>query len=584
MARQGWQEEGPVTTNLRGDRIFDPNQEEAGVWGGYTQRKTTNPDGSTTYAPSARAVEVDRYRSMGEAAAGRAAYQANYGQYMGQMAQSQDARRSQTDALGMQRDAAMGNAPSRAEHFGRNMIDQSLQSQMAGAASARGGSLAQAAAMRNASNNAATFQAQGMNNLAALRADEMARARADYFAGATGLRAGDYQGAGMALGKSAQDIQNEQFQRSLNQQGQQWYEGRAFDANQAAVNAEHQQYALESGQANLSLDRAERARDRQDDMLGAGMSAGAMLGAAALISDIRAKDNVTDTTSPELHKYLEENVGPPPYAQASAPAAPPVPAQAQAQGMSPSQQFQMVQGIGQVGNAFGRIMSDDRAKVAVAERQAYMLGRAHEMESRTEGTSPWAYGGPPRKGEAVVDADPWRGADSAPHEMRAASSSRARKGPQAKLAQLDWQDEQQRAAYDRGLQATAAMSGSAVDIALPRAADAVARFRAEQAQPTREPAPSKPGEDLMASANRAQAGSAYAYKPEFRPPDQAPGEVNVGPMAQNMAANPIAATAVKQDPQTGMLSLAADKLMKLQSAGIGSLQAQVDALKKKVGR
>jgi hypothetical protein len=541
-----------------------------------------------TYKPSGAERDVTRYRGMGEAAANRAAYQANYGQYMGNVAQSQDARRAQEHALGLQRDAAMGSAPSRAELLGRNMIDQSLQAQMAGAASARGGSLAQAAAMRQSANNAAAFQAQGAQQLAALRADEMARARADYFAGSTGLRTGDYQGAGLSLQKTQQDLQNEQFQRSLNQQGQQWYEGRAFDTRQSKLNADMQEYAIATGQAEAAFGRAERERDRDDDMAGAAMGAGAMLGAAALMSDIRAKEGVTEVTpggSPELHKYLEMNTAPPPYSGGGIIRENPYgpePQPTAATPMSDQQRMAYAQGAGQLGNAFGRIMSDDRAKVAVAERQAYLLGRAHEMESRTGGESPWAYGGPPRKDEHVIDRDPWRGADAAPHEMRAASSSAPRKGPSAKLAQLDFQDEQQRAAYDKGLAAAAAMSGSAVDVALPRAADAIARYREQPAPAPREMKSFQRGEDPMAAANRAQAGSAYAYKSEFRPPDQAPGEVNVGPMAQNMAQDPIASTAVKQNPQTGMLSLAADKLSKLHSAGIGSLQHQYDGLEEKV--
>jgi hypothetical protein len=90
-------------------------------------------------------------------------------------------------------------------------------------------------------------------------------------------------------------------------------------------------------------------------------------------------------------------------------------------------------------------------------------------------------------------------------------------------------------------------------------------------------------EDPMASANRAQQGSAYTYKPEFAAQSgQAPGEVNVGPMAQNMAANPVARTAVKQDPGTGLYVLDSDKLSKLHSAGIGSLQSQVDAIKNRI--
>lgn len=81
----------------------------------------------------------------------------------------------------------------------------------------------------------------------------------------------------------------------------------------------------------------------------------------------------------------------------------------------------------------------------------------------------------------------------------------------------------------------------------------------------------------MADARRAMAPSAYAYKDEFRPPEQAPGEVNVGPMAQNMAKDPIASTAIKVDPKTGMMAIDRDKALKLVMGSLADLQSQVDA-------
>lgn len=82
--------------------------------------------------------------------------------------------------------------------------------------------------------------------------------------------------------------------------------------------------------------------------------------------------------------------------------------------------------------------------------------------------------------------------------------------------------------------------------------------------------------DPMANANRSMQGYAYEYKPGITPPEQKPGEKNVGPMAQSLAADPIARTAVKKDAGTGLLVLDRDKMMKLNSAGIASLQQQND--------
>lgn len=82
--------------------------------------------------------------------------------------------------------------------------------------------------------------------------------------------------------------------------------------------------------------------------------------------------------------------------------------------------------------------------------------------------------------------------------------------------------------------------------------------------------------DPVAGANRAMAGSAYAYKPGFTPPDQEPGEPNFGPMAQRMERNPITATAVKTDPSTGLKVIDKDKALKVTMSGLADLQDQQD--------
>ncbi len=88
------------------------------------------------------------------------------------------------------------------------------------------------------------------------------------------------------------------------------------------------------------------------------------------------------------------------------------------------------------------------------------------------------------------------------------------------------------------------------------------------------------GDNAMADANRSMAPFQYAYKPGFdAEAHQAPGEKNVGPMAQNMAANPVAATAIVERPD-GMLAIDKDKGLKLTMGGLASVQQQLDELKK----
>ena len=87
------------------------------------------------------------------------------------------------------------------------------------------------------------------------------------------------------------------------------------------------------------------------------------------------------------------------------------------------------------------------------------------------------------------------------------------------------------------------------------------------------------GADAVAAANRSMAGSPYAYKPGMTPPEQAQGEPNFGPMAQNMERSPIAATAIKEDPQTGLKMVDKDKALKVTMSGVADLQKQIDELK-----
>lgn len=87
-------------------------------------------------------------------------------------------------------------------------------------------------------------------------------------------------------------------------------------------------------------------------------------------------------------------------------------------------------------------------------------------------------------------------------------------------------------------------------------------------------------DEQMAAAARSMQGSPYAYKPGFAEASgQRPGEVNVGPMAQNMERSPVAATAIKTDPNTGLKMIDKDKALKVQMAIAANQQKQIDELK-----
>lgn len=270
---------------------------------------------------SGQAIDVARYRGMGEAAMSRDAPQLNYGyannalgwsqrnlessnNTLGEAAQSRayalQSRADQLDALSLQRNAAYGNAPSQAQALGRNLIDQSLQAQLAGAASARGGGMAQAAAMRQAAQGAASMQQQGTNSLAALRAQEMAQARDSYQQGAYGIRAQDYVGSQMATASAGQYQQNagqytqnaaqyaqmeqqrallEMQQRQLNDSNQQFYEQLGWNTNNAQLQAGlgQQSVAMQGDMNRQNVAMQQQAANQQfwAAMAGAGATVGA---------------------------------------------------------------------------------------------------------------------------------------------------------------------------------------------------------------------------------------------------------------------------------------------------------------------
>ena len=87
------------------------------------------------------------------------------------------------------------------------------------------------------------------------------------------------------------------------------------------------------------------------------------------------------------------------------------------------------------------------------------------------------------------------------------------------------------------------------------------------------------GNSPMAEANRSMDAKSYEYKPEYLPGEQHQGEVNVGPMADKMKADPVASTAIVTDPKSGLLAIDKTKGLKLVMGGLAALQRQVDGMR-----
>jgi|CXWL01.1.fsa_nt_gi hypothetical protein len=475
-------------------------QRDRGSLGGQARRYDENGNPIAGSADNA----TSRAQSMGEAAAARDAYRADYGGYDAQAANAQASRAQGEGAMGLQAAAARGDAPSRAEILGRTIADQSLQAQMSGAASARGGSLAQAAAMRNAASGAAQYSQNANNQIAGMRAEEMAHARDAYAAQANAMRGQDQQGGRLALERSGQETQNEQFQRGLNQQGQQFGEQMGFDIQKQQQQGELAVMGAQNAADQHQKDVNQHSKDSFWDTtlkLGGAAVQGAGGLAAGIKSDEKAKVPANAAEAPGKGASMDWG------------------------GIGNAVAGKM--GASWAGYTPGTVqrLSDENAKTSVGNGMVVSGGGMDVMGS-LKATSDIAtqYA---RDGRAQAVASP--------------------------MGNMEVSDENGKC----GLASAAAQRSGENPAAKENPASLVE----------------------MEDANRRQQGYEYSYKPGLAPPEQEPGEVNVGPMAQSLAKNPLTATAVKRDPGTGLLVLDSSKLQKVQSASIASLQAQIDKLK-----
>lgn len=752
-----------------------------GVWGGkeaapgqYTGKYIPDPNNPDVPMPenqeqydretrptlSGRAEDVNRYRLMGDAERGnrldlgRAQIYNNYGVQATHGAGANfdaaggnfdsanlalakvdydrylagQSRNQQNQALDLSYGAAQGNAPSRAEILGRGMTQQSLQAQAAGAASARGGSLNQLSAQRNAQAGAAQFQAQSTNQMAALRADEMERARQQYMSGATNVRGQDLQGGQLALGQGQALTQIGQGQvqagqgriqqgqtygnlagnegkwatdeRQLQQQGQLGYEQLGFNTNKEAL-------AAQSGTRQFNSDeywRDQQAneRDKQQDIDLASGIGGSAMGLFGMLSDIRAKQPyaggekgrslMSQTQQPFMkmmgrfagdqraekaeHQTRLAKSGPAKSVREAMPQTASVGSQQPRQGnqplggtnmmaqqapfqSAPSQSTPLQYGGSQAStNSANQVQPaqwlQDYAKSDFGEGPPVTHTSQEPSTSSADDAAtevlagaddgpiggrddPYSAGTP---GE-IQREDPYGSGETYYSDMRTKTGAGYYSDNRAKLQE----------AFEAGVQHAdttganqptqlpgyvrvpnrAESSGSPRTMMIDHPKDATRKMtqeekpavvrlppRASPRPPTGQtgsgttPATPVPNEDLdantrrslqkarekgdlgafnqtgsapldlRADANRKQAGFPYSYQDKYTPPEQGRGELNYGFSAQELASNPITATAVKSD-DGGMLRVDPNKLQKVQSDSIASLQQQIDEMNQRGG-
>ncbi len=449
---------GRARFSVEGEHIqtADPTQ-----YGGHVQEETRHDDGPNTL-DKAPDDEVARFRGMGEAAAKRQAYQADFGKALGDEQRGIDMRGQQDAGLRYMRQAAMGNAPSQAAILGNAAAGQSLQQQLGASSGARG--MGQAAAQMQAQQGMGAQQLGAVGQYTGLRGNEMAHAQSAFGAGANQMRGGDYTQQGMAQQRAEAQAHSELTQRQLNQGAQMGYEQMGINVQQNDVDSALRNAAVQN-QKNADMQASHDARNARNMKVyaAAGNAMGTMVGDPGLGDQTSGSDE------------------------------------------------RMKQSVVPLYEAPGTELSDERTKQAKKPE-----------ESKT----------PPRKPSMTDRA--YAGLSSAFDKTREVMSDTLGRA-------YDFSDERtKQSAHAEGDMGHALAQGF------------------------------KPFE--------------YEYKPGFQEQEgQSPGEKNVGPMAQNMASNPVTGSAVKKRPD-GLLVVDIPKATKVNSAGIGYLAAKMKQHEEEIAR
>ncbi len=222
-------------------------------------------------------ADVARNRAMGDASNGRAAVQLD-------QTQANETRGLQMGSLGMLRDAAMGQAPSRAAVLGQMATSSAMRDGLAASGAARGGPGAAIAAARGAQGGAANTMVHANAGISDMRANEMAQAQSQYAGGAQHAQSQD-------IGAATMNAQLEAQQRAMNEARQQGFERRGWNVRNMQSSGEDRYKRNVDAALNLteSNNLAEQARDSAQARETTNMALSAV---SAVTSDERTKRDV----------------------------------------------------------------------------------------------------------------------------------------------------------------------------------------------------------------------------------------------------------------------------------------------------
>jgi hypothetical protein len=496
--------------------------------------------------------DIDRYRkSQQETEALARSRQTEAMATAGPQAQynAQDAA-TQNQATGLAQQAAMGNAPSQAQIQMQQGNDQAIKSQMAMAASARGGARGQAAAQMGAQQQGAQMQQANVGNMANLRAQEMAQARSQFSNAAAQQR---QQGAQEQQFQTQSELQ----QRGMNVQREgNWIgaEGQARGQNMGAETAARQgQTDAYMKQQEIRQKQQQAKTEQETDIFGSVLSAA---GGLAMMSDIRAKEQISGPdevralaasdpkraweTSPEGARAIEES-------------------------------RKVNSGYYDAGRVESRRMANQELEdETVKARLAEQAKENERQQLRRQGL--------PTGDERDVSEADYAAAARAPGRAEAKEQERAERD-----AAHDRNDERMGRWKDT-------MRGAQLDEENPR--DKAAQQRAGRAQVmsslrmmSDERSKSGRGEKELDGLLSALSSSASTYKykrPEDEPTSEPTGGRYAGVMAQSLEKAPGVGKQIVKDTPKGK-QLEGGALLSALAAGVGRQQQEIDDLKRRAG-
>jgi hypothetical protein len=594
------------------------------------------------YGRSPEAAVGERNRYVG----GAGAVDARQGPQIDQAAQNQT-RGLQMGSLASLQGAANGTAPSRAEALGNQMADRSLRSQVSAAGNVRGGPGAQAAAYRSAAQGAASQRADAAQGIQAERASEIATARGQFAQAAAGARGQDIGLAtDQARMNQQQTAMNDSRAMGYEQMGQNVMQAQlGADISQQQL-LQHSQDVNNQIQLQSRIASDQGQRDDAKIMLGAG--AGLMGGMASMASDPQAKvPTMGSLASLDIGGVPSGGYGGASALSAQQQPAGLTATQGAMGGaiggqlagsMMSAMQSKVPMGSSMMSAMQAKTPSPYMTSDEEAKRKAGPLdgssGLMRWLESETDGAEPYK-----RKPDMDLPGRGYRHAEEGPDYLKpkAAETKETEVAKYWKPTVMDRPSTSDESAKDpillgappgHGLRQDADGHGSMVreDLTVPPVHPAFANRESSDEKPKpktrakgKAAARKMTDDEMMREADRMMGGmksdhekrmaqgpavkfdtmpdrdmadamrsmepSPYAYKPDFaQASGQAPGEVNVGPMANKMAKDPVARTAITRDPETGLLAIDKDKGLKVVMGSLASLQDQVDDMKNDVPR